>query len=234
MRNTFIALGIAVMIILGFLWAKGHKDNGATTANSNPPISSDPSGGSSKAGLKDNSGKAAGSSEPFNGSSTQKGPSAKGTLIRHQPSQEKQKRPVAMNDLNILKGESNEGSASEHSFEAQGTRKTPRASGKLAKIEDLTSIYPQSQQDPSTESVANDKKATVIAGVPIRSWVLSEQNSLTNVSVPEARDMGLKVYYWCMELKKQHFEYTGVNRCKSILESQHEERVAAHFRGQPG
>jgi hypothetical protein len=240
MRNTFIALGIAVIIILGFLSMRNRKDNTVPTANPTPPISSDQSkGGSgqatpSSAIESSKGGSVQNTREEDNSINSSNSEAKDNAILRKEPSVKKAKRPVAKLDSNTQPGEPNEGSVREQGFETESAHKAQRASGHIAKIEDLTSIYPQSQQNSQTESLVGDKKTTVIAGVPIQSWVLSEKNSLSNVSIPEARDLGLKVYYWCMELKKQHFEYAGTNRCKSILESQHEERVAAHFRGQPG
>ena len=55
----------------------------------------------------------------------------------------------------------------------------------------------------------------VLHGVPVQAWVLSHRDSIARAVTPDEGD-SLRLFLWCMELKKKRLETVGPKECEAL------------------
>jgi hypothetical protein len=114
---------------------------------------------------------------------------------------------------------SNQGAKGERSNQlsdaTESTRSSERSSGDVAEAQELPSIYSRKEQ-LSASAVGSKKRnrKMLIPGVPVQAYLDSQRNGLPNVTAES--DDSMKVYLWCMEVKKGGLQYTGPRECQRI------------------
>lgn len=98
-------------------------------------------------------------------------------------------------------------------------------SGKTGETEGLPSIYPdegfhavsevirETVEPPTPQKVS--KKSIVLHGVPVQAWVLSQRDSIARAVTPDEGD-SLRLFLWCMELKKNRLETVEPKQCGAL------------------
>lgn len=91
-------------------------------------------------------------------------------------------------------------------------------SGSIAETENLNSIYSQNHEVGQTVAYRSKtrKPKKVVIGVPVEAYVASRRNALGGGDVTAPEELGIRVFFQCMELKKEGPQTLAQRECSQL------------------
>lgn len=131
----------------------------------------------------------------------------------------------SIDKLNSGKGANHEGTDYQRAGKAsaRGKKETfggsaEASEGESGESEGLPSIYSRKHQDSASKgvNVRKPRRKSIIGGVPTDAYIEAKRSSLSLAEVTEDVPQGLRLYLWCMEVKRTAWETATQRQCKHL------------------
>jgi hypothetical protein len=122
-------------------------------------------------------------------------------------------RSAGRNTFN--QGAKSEGSGHQHHYTFKGSGARSGSPSDVAETENLPSIYSRKKQLSAAAVVRTDLQKQLIPGVPVQAFLDYQKNQFLP-EIPVDTSPAMRVYLWCMEVKKKGLQYAGAPECQRI------------------